>query len=274
MCEATAPHIVDPKNPGAVDEIIHLGDYWDIEKMEANKDAILTSNTEVGRLFARAYKFLESARPIAEDIINKNKEGMDFGKVNFETNKLIKEIFENISMKEKEGKERHLFGSAITPEGYVEFTDTIMQAIGKVYYIKGDMGTGKSTLIGKIYKQAIGMGLDVEIYHTPFIPEKIESIVIKEINVGITISNMYKNNNHKDIDLDQYLDTALIEKYKEEIEYDKKIFDNLMEQGISNIKSAKKEHDAMEKYYIPNMDFSEIDVVRKEIVKRILKYAK
>ncbi len=24
----TTPHVVDPKNPGAVDEIVHLGDHW------------------------------------------------------------------------------------------------------------------------------------------------------------------------------------------------------------------------------------------------------
>ena len=29
LVDGTAPHIVDPKNPGAVDEIINLGDYWD-----------------------------------------------------------------------------------------------------------------------------------------------------------------------------------------------------------------------------------------------------
>lgn len=47
----TAPHVVDPKNPGAVDEIIHLGDFWDEEKMRENKEAVLKSNARVGRLF-------------------------------------------------------------------------------------------------------------------------------------------------------------------------------------------------------------------------------
>jgi hypothetical protein len=29
---------VDPKNPGAVDEIINLGDFWDEEGIRKNKD--------------------------------------------------------------------------------------------------------------------------------------------------------------------------------------------------------------------------------------------
>lgn len=31
LLDGTAPHVVDPKNPGAVDEIINLGDFWDEE---------------------------------------------------------------------------------------------------------------------------------------------------------------------------------------------------------------------------------------------------
>ncbi|SHH46561.1 PRK06851 family protein [Tepidibacter thalassicus] len=272
MVDGTAPHIVDPKNPGAVDEIIHLGDYWDLEKMEANKEEILKSNKEVGRLFQRAYKFLRASRPVVEDIIDKYKEAMDFGKVNMQTLELIDEVFKNVDVREKVGKERHLFGSAITPNGYVEYTDTILNNIERIYYIKGDMGTGKSTLLEKIYKEAILRGLDVEVYHTPLIPQKIETILIEGINVAFTISNMYTQNNYKTVDLDEYINGDIIDKYNEEIDYDKKMLNELLKQAILNINKAKKEHDVMEKYYIPNMDFEEIEKCRQEILNRILTY--
>ena len=28
LLDGTAPHVVDPQNPGAVDEILNLGEYW------------------------------------------------------------------------------------------------------------------------------------------------------------------------------------------------------------------------------------------------------
>ncbi|MDO7203979.1 hypothetical protein Q5M85_07220 [Paraclostridium bifermentans] len=37
MLDATAPHIIDPKNPGAIDEILDLGRYWDRKTIELNK---------------------------------------------------------------------------------------------------------------------------------------------------------------------------------------------------------------------------------------------
>ncbi|QIB26624.1 PRK06851 family protein [Caloranaerobacter azorensis] len=272
MIDGTAPHIVDPKNPGAVDEIIHLGDYWNVDKMERNKENVLKTNKEVGRLFRTAYKYLEAAKPIYEDIVDKNSEAMDFGKVNIETQKLIEEILGDINISEEPGKDRHLFGSAYTPKGWVEFTDTILQDAERIYYIKGDIGTGKSTLLERVYKEAQRRGLDVEVYHTPLIPEKIETVFIKGINVGLTISEMFKDDNKKVIDLNRFLNMEVIEKYQSELEYDKEIMNNLIENAIKTIKKAKETHDLLETNYVPNMNFDEVERVRKEIVKRILRY--
>ena len=36
ILDGTAPHIVDPKCPGAVDEIINLGECWDKDKIAKN----------------------------------------------------------------------------------------------------------------------------------------------------------------------------------------------------------------------------------------------
>ncbi|KXZ40353.1 hypothetical protein SAMN05661008_00093 [Alkalithermobacter thermoalcaliphilus JW-YL-7 = DSM 7308] len=274
LVDGTAPHVIDPKNPGAVDEIINLGEYWDQDKMEQVKEDVLKTTKQVSRYFLRAYKFLQSCRPIVLDIQEKYKEAMDYGKVNFETSKLIEEVFENVPYRLKFGKARHLFGSAITPNGHVEITESILQGIDKIYYIKGEVGTGKSTLLERIYNQALLRGIDVEVYHAPLIPQKLETVVIESLKVAFTTSNLFKENNYKTIDLNEYLDKNIIKKYEEEIEYDKKILNELFNKGIENVKNAKKEHDVLEKYYVSNMDFEGIEKLRYDIVERILKYAK
>ncbi|CAH2214691.1 PRK06851 family protein [Tepidibacter aestuarii] len=272
MVDGTAPHIVDPKNPGAVDEVINLGEYWDLAKMKENREAILKSNKEVGRLFTRAYKFLKAAECIVKDVAVKYKEAMDFGKINSITLNLIDEILGSVEFKGKAGDERHLFGSAITPNGVVEYTDTIFNDATDVYYIKGDVGTGKSTLLEKVYKNAVLKGLDVEVYHTPLIKDKIETIFIKEMNIALTVSNMFKENNYKVVDLDICVNHDILDKYKDEIEYDKGLIEKLLENGIENIRRAKKEHDVMEKYYIPNMSFDKIEKLKIKIKEQILEF--
>ena len=41
LLDGTSPHIVDPINPGAVDEIVNLGEFWNVENLEKNKDEII-----------------------------------------------------------------------------------------------------------------------------------------------------------------------------------------------------------------------------------------
>ena len=60
--------------------------------------------------------------------------------------------------------------------------------------------------------------------------------------------------------------------YKNELEVDTRILDELINYAISNLKKAKANHDLIESYYIPNMDFKQIDQLKEKIVERILKY--
>ena len=40
VVDGTAPHVVDPKNPGAVDEIVNLGDHWDEDELKKYRGEI------------------------------------------------------------------------------------------------------------------------------------------------------------------------------------------------------------------------------------------
>lgn len=240
--------------------------------MEANKEQILETNEEVGKYFDRAYRFFKSAKFIEEDIVEIHKEAMDFGKVNFETYKLVNEIFGEVPVGKNTGEARHLFGSAYTPNGWVEVTDSILQDANKIYYIRGDIGTGKTTLLRKIYNETIVSGLNVEVYHAPLIPDKIQTVYIKDLDTALTISDKFMNKNYKTIDLNECLNNDIIHKNMEKLEEDKKVLKYLIDRGVENITMAKRKHDTMEEYYIPNMYFAQVDKLRDDIVERILKY--
>ena len=59
--DGTAPHIVDPENPGAVDRITDLGAYWDESLLRASRESILRCNKETGDCFRLAYGYLRCA---------------------------------------------------------------------------------------------------------------------------------------------------------------------------------------------------------------------
>ncbi|MEG2245848.1 MAG: ATP-binding protein [Peptostreptococcaceae bacterium] len=274
MLDATAPHIVDPKNPGAIDEILDLGRFWNRKEIELNKEDVIKCNKEVSRFFKIGFTYFEAAAPIAYDIESKNLDSMNFGEVNLVTAKLIEDIFKNIEPSNEYKTPIHLFGSALSPLGHVEYTDTIIGDIGEIYYLNGDLGTGKSTLLKKVADRAIENGIGVEIFHAPLLPEKIETIVIKDLDIAITTSSLFKENNFKEINLNIFRDKEKHLKYKEELEYSNKVLEKLVDHGLLNIKKAKEEHDKLEKYYIPNMNFDEVNNLKEILVNKILEYNK
>jgi hypothetical protein len=58
---------VDPKNPGVVDEIINLGDFWDEEGILQNREKIIGCSRDISRHFARVYRYIKAAAAIYED---------------------------------------------------------------------------------------------------------------------------------------------------------------------------------------------------------------
>lgn len=272
LLDATSPHIVDPKIPGAIDEIVNFGDFWEIDNLEKNKAEIQQCNKDISACFQRAFKYLKSAEPIFYDIQSKNSNAMDFGKLNKFTDEFIEELFKDIENKEEISVPRHLFGTAITPIGHIDYADSLLQEADKVYYLNGKIGYGKTTFLKRVYDKAVLKGLKVEVFHYPLIPEKIESIMIKDIGVAITTSQLFKDEDV--IDLGEFINKEKIDDYKDELEIDERILDELINYAISNLKKAKSNHDVIENYYIPNMDFEKIDDLKDKIVERIMKYVK
>lgn len=272
LLDGTAPHIVDPKNPGAIDEIVNLGDYWNLEGIEQNKEAVVACNKDISNSFKRAYKFLSAAAPIYRDIEEKYSDCMDFGKVNLITANLIEDIFKDIKSSDEYKPVRHLFGTAITPIGHIDYADSMLANANKVYYLKGEIGTGKTTLLKKVFEKAVEKGLSVEVYHYPLIPEKIETVLINDLGIAITTSCIFKD--EQTIDLDAFVDEVKLAPYKEEVEFDKKLLDELINYAILNLKRAKAKHDVIEAYYVPNMRFDEINQLKDQIITRILAYKK
>ena len=81
LLDGTSPHIVDPINPGAVDEILNMGDALDMDVLSKNKKEIISLNKEIGKNFKRAYRYLGSAKCIHDDWSSLNYESLDSNKI-------------------------------------------------------------------------------------------------------------------------------------------------------------------------------------------------
>ena len=195
---------------------------------------------------------------------------MNHGKANVIISETVDRVFEGIGISEIEGKQRHLFASAITPEGLVNYLSSLITTQERIV-LKGNPGTGTERLIERIRSAAIERGLYTESFYCALNPIRLEHLIIPELDVSITTSNEFHNADVKptlEIDFNEFLDQDMLNKYKEETKFNRKEFETLLNRAIKTIQQAKEKHDELESFYVPNMNLAKFKM-SKEILKRL-----
>lgn len=271
MVDGTSPHIVDPKNPAAVDEILNMGDCWDRKEISKSKKEIIECNQKIAQTFQRAYRYLRSTKEFYDDIKAIHIQARNDVAIEIEFESLLTE-FAEIPFAAAPGYCRKLFASAITPDGLKDYLDTILTQ-KNIYAIKGSWGSGSEELLQKIVNAAVMRGFYVEAYYCPIAPmDRMEHVVIPALNLSFTTENKYHTSTYssKTIDLDSMLNDKILSQYQDILEYDYAVFDTILHKAISTISSAKTIHDQLETYYISYMDFDKINQIREKITDDLL----
>lgn len=280
LLDGTAPHIVDPKTPGAVDEMINLGEYWDEEVIKKHKREIMACNEKISGYFQRAYFALQEAKTVLDEWKYYTKSYQDWSKVNQMTLGVEKELFQTIDPELRNGGERHLFAWGHTPQGKKEYIDTLIRDADTLYLLKGPVGSGKSTFLAKIAERALAYGLDVQFYHNTLDPRQLDLIVLPNLNKALVIdAEPYAYTpqfTEKIIVLDfaQSIDSVQLEENCGlDIEGCRIRIEQHITRALGNSKKAKAMHDLLETYYIPAMDFPLLEKKCQAVLAKILAYA-
>ncbi|HLR20583.1 MAG TPA: hypothetical protein VK087_01125 [Tissierellaceae bacterium] len=268
IVDGTLPHPMDPVYPGLGDKIVNLAAYIDESKIDGAKDKIRNAKANNKRAYERAFNYFKAAKNIYNEIIAMNKEYVDFKKVNKMSKKYLNKIFSH-EIVEKENykfKTRHMFSNAYTPKGYFDYTESIIEDVKNKYYLKGDLGTGKSKFMERAINKANIEDFHLEIYYDPFVPDKIESLLIHELDLIISSNQKVKVGDYTTIDFNQYFDKSKVdnEDYKE--------FKRLIKKGTEALNMAERNHFAQEEVYSEAIDFTGIDKEREKIWDEIKRY--
>ena len=268
MLDGTAPHVVDLKLPGIVDEIINLGDFWNEEELKENRNIIMDYKNQTSDLFYNAYSYLS-----ATNEINKRTEAIYakyFGEADVKdiADSILKDI--KFETKNKPGKERKLFLSAITSDGIISYADTISEMSDKTIVLADNTNISTGKVIGRITKHLIENGINVETFYSPFAPDKqIEHLYVEDLGLFITSKNRFLDYNSKSDSVINIDISSMSEEDRKVLEFNFEMTEILVKKSIESISKSREIHNEIEKYYIKSMDFNKLNDVTLSIINKI-----
>lgn len=265
LIDATAPHAQEPRLPGCRDELINLGNFWNRQGIRKHRKAVEKASLENQRWFQSAFRYLRAAYAVEENIEMWNRSVISPDKGYEIGTELLDRIFR--CQGNEKGSIRHLFASAITPQGKVSFIENLVEGFEERYILEGPLGVEKSVLLQRILNRAREMGIKAEAFHYPLNPEKIEHILLPELQVAIISAS--------DHDFLKSLEghrINLAQDFSEEdwLSDDYALREQLIQRAIHMLGGAKEVHDELESYYASQMDFAALDELKETVLGRIL----
>lgn len=272
VVDGTSPHELDPACPGAREEIINLGQFWDSIMLSQYREDIVRYRQEKSTYYKRAYHYLSAAGAVYDDSKRLLEEELERGKLQFFTDKLAEEILYDLDRSIHWGSDRGLFATALTPGGLQGNVGQLF-AGERVYAIRTMFGMSASSVLQSIRKRAWACGLDTESYYDGFDCSELEHLYIPALGTAVVTSNQYHEVQGTDEYYEYPMEGFLQEYYsyraKDDLKYNQIRFDELMDKAVRALFKARQVHSEMEEIYVASMDFHALNQFLDGLVKEL-----
>lgn len=261
VADGTSPHILEPKFPGAVENIINTGDFWNRDKLYERRDEIRTLTLENSIHHRRSARYLAAAGSVNDENIRLTGRYIDTDKINgFALRFVAREL--PCKKSAEPGRKIKRYISAITPEGNVFLDGTVSTLATRIIGIDDEFTAASSLLTDRIGEAAVRNGYDVIFCHCPLKSDmQCEHIIIPEAHLAlITLKAAHKTELECDriIHAKRFLKDDL-SAHLLALRFNRKLIKELMAEAVKALTQAKATHDKLEKIYAEAMDFSSLE---------------
>ncbi len=272
VIDSTSPHQLDPACPGAREEIINLGHFWDAVMLSKYREDIVQYGQEKATYYRRAYHYLSAAGSVYDDSKYILEDEMERGKLQIFTDKLTEEILYDMDKSIQWGSDRPLFATAITPGGLQGDVGQLFSG-EKIYAIKTLFGMSASPVLNQIRKMALACGFDTESFYNGFDSSELEHLYIPALGTAVVTSNNYHEvqgiDGYYEYPMEGFLQEYFSYRAKDDLKYNKIRFDELLDKAVRALFKARQMHSEMEEIYVASMDFNALNLFLDQVIQDI-----
>ena len=251
VCDGTAPHVMEPKYPAAVDRYVDLGRFYDLPAAKAQAAEVKQHTHDYQDAYARAYRCLQAARQIELDTAAEAGQS-------FDRQRAVRRL-SGIMARELRGRgtgtgriTRRFLGS-ITHKGFIWRFDSVDALCLRVYELE-DSYEQAGAFLTVLCAEAVRRSYNVTVCPSPEDPERLEHLLIPELGIAFVTSKQgmkYPKKPYRRV----RLDALSHPENKARLRFRCRMTGVLRDEGIAALQDAKAAHDRLERVYNPYVDF-------------------
>lgn len=268
IADGTAPHVLEPKFPGAVENIINLGEFWREKELFEKRDEIRALSLENSIYHRRSSRFLAAAGPIEKE----NEKILSPFVLEDKLSGFASRFCSRETPKKKNcapGRKSVCLLSGITPKGVVFFNETVQAYANRIIGIDDEYCCCAGMLLERIGETAAKNGWNVIFCRCPMRPkEYCEHLIIPEASlalVSLRSSHAISLPVSRTIHVRRFLKDGA-QNAKNRLMLNRTLSGELIKSAAEMLSSAKSVHDKLEKLYIESMDFEKLNEFSEKFI--------
>ncbi len=266
VLDATAPHAHDPRWPGAVDELVNLGDHWQETTLRKAKFKIVELTRRKKRLYEEVCRYMEAASDAWEERRRLTEPFLRYDKMNGETERFLGPS--GTTPYAGTGKEICRILYAVTPNGYVGFDHTLTAFAEHITEVKDDHGIA-DLFMNKLRAGFLERGHTVIRCGNVLSGDGTDALILPEEKRAFVTSHFlreYSGRADETVHLKQFLSAGDVRSCKARLTFHRKLAVEMVTQAVEKMKEARELHGMLEEIYGRSMDFKAIDRLSDQVL--------
>ncbi len=272
LVDGTAPHVVEPKCPGAVEHYVNLGACYDAASLAPLRQQIARNMAAYQSCYPRAYRCLAAAAQLREDA----RAMLHTPELEEKLSKRAAGILKREVRRGKghaPGRVTQRFLSAVTHKGVMTLYATALAQCSRFYELADSHGLSH-IMLTYLLSGITAAGHDVIVCPDPLAPERMEHLLIPALGLAfLTVppDRSLPAHPYRRIRLDAMHRPELVRQLRPRLRFSAKVYRSLVDEAVQSLAQAKQAHDVLEAIYNPHVNFARVDELAQEIINDILR---
>ena len=255
IIDGTSPHVWEPIHPGAREEIVNLGQFWDPRLLRLQKNEIFSLSNKKSAAYKRAYDYLRSCgnlRAVSDSLLRKF---VDREKMQAAADRLVR------SLELPRGTATVLPSllDAVAMTGKFSF-DSFRVSADNVILVDDFYGVGK-LFLGALLRSLSSVGETVRVAFDPVDSRLVNGLFLENSKIAFLLWD--KDNTPSDegkvVNAKRFVDVEKLRVIRGELRYATRLYSDCLDGALHALSEAKVYHFLLEDIYKNAMDFKALN---------------